>query len=524
MASIVETLNRNIIPLWRSYSQTASAGELAYNGNKVLPLRFDRFNDFLALWQSKHTVISAADLINAAIISDNNTLPEVLKAAEFLCQNSNECSYLALEIARALLEKPVITKDTSIVIEKSFDAKAISLIEILDKQERETKARIGLLKKQLRDFQYNAITYCELSRCYSDLGILDKAEQYMLCAVQLAPHNRYVSRCAARFFVHNGKFSKARKILISNGMINSDPWLLASEIAVSTSMNRSSRLIKLGRQLALSGNVSPFSSSELCFAICKEDLISGSRKDVQLMFNKGMIDPNDNCLAQAEFFTKEYSKMYFDYDAYNRITKKNEADTRNFYNLGKYEDAFLSSVKWMTDFRFSHEPIHFAFDIACTYLKKYDFSISVIKHWLLYNPHDYVMLNNIVYALCLSDKISEAEEYLSKIDLDKQLVDKVENGICLLATAGLLEYRKGNIQNGRNLYQLSIDTAKKHRKKELADKARLNMIREEVHCVDEFDTSLLNEMKTLSTGNKTESDQLKKDILEEVEKRKYNNL
>ena len=50
------------------------------------------------------------------------------------------------------------------------------------------------------------------------------------------------------------------------------------------------------------------------------------------------------------------------------------------------------------------------------------------------------------------------------------------------------------------------------------------MIREEVHCVDEFDTSLLNEMKTWSTGNKTESDQLKKDILEEVEKRKYNNL
>lgn len=523
MASIVEDIDRNIIPLWRSYSQTVNSGELEYTGNKVLPIRFDRFGEYLEAWRSKQSVITAADLINAAVVSDNKARPEVLSAAEYLMRNSNVCSPLALEVAQTLLDhspKEIVAEGKSVAPEPSFEDKAKLLIGSLTDQETKIRARIGLLRKQLRDFCYNAITYCELSRCYSDIGLNEKARHYMLCAVQLAPHNRYVSRCAARFFIHDNDPARARKILIDNGWMRSDPWLLASEIAVTSVMERTSRFIKEGRQLILSDNYSPYSSSELCFAICKEDRKAGKRRDWQKMFSLGLRNPNDNCLAQAEYIVKEETRMRFDYGQYDSVSRKYEADTRNFYGLGRYEDAFLSSVNWMRDYRFSHEPIAFAFNISCTFLKKYDYSTAIINHWLKTHPQDYAMINNLIYALGLADQTEEAERQLAKINVTHQLKERLENGICLLATSGLIEYRKGNIEEGRKLYQLSIDTAKKMRERDLAGKARLNMIREEVHCVSDYDPSILNELDSLSTGNKAETEQLKKDIRKEVEEMK----
>lgn len=516
-----ENVNRNIIPLWRCYKDSAKMGELAYSGQMVSLARFEHFNEFVEAWRFKKTIISAANLINAAMVSDNNTHPEVIRASEYLIECTDKCSPLVLDIAQALVSTTSAETNTfHKEIKSEFEKDAITLINELDTQEKKTKARIGLLRNQLREFCYNAIAYCELARCYSDLGLNEKAKFYMLCAVQLAPNNRYISRCAARFFVHFGEFDRARKVLNSNRNVGSDPWLLASEIAVASVMDRSSNSIKKGRQLALSNNFSPYSCSELCFAIGKEDFLAGKRKDWQKMFHQGLISPNDNSLAQAEYFAKDEPWFNINYSQYEAITNKNEADTRNSYNTGRYEEAFLSSVKWMQDYRFSHEPIAFAFNISCTFLKKYDFSIDLIKLWLNTKPQDYSMMNNLIYALGLSNRITEAEEYLHKINLENQLSENVENGICLLATKGMIEYRKGNIENGRDYYQLSINTAKKFHNKNLAAKARLNMIREEVKSVEDYDTSILKEMDLLNTGHDAETEELKKDIRKEVERKK----
>ena len=522
MAIIIEDIDRNIIPLWRSYNETAATGELNYTGYKETIVRFDRFGEYINAWKSKPCVITAADLINAAVVSDNKSLPEVISAAEYLVHSNQFCSQLTIEVAQTLLDhssRDDIIEGQSMVTEHSFEDKAKSLIASLSDQETKIRARIGLLRKRLSDFCYNAILYCELSRCYSDLGMNEKAKQYMLCAVQLAPHNRYISRCAARFFVHENDPARARKILLDNGWLRNDPWLMASEIAVSSVMQRTSRLIKAGRQLIQSDNCSAYSSSELCFAICKEDRKAGKRRDWQEMFRLGLRNPNDNCLAQAEYIVKQETQMRFDYGQYEAVNRKYEADTRNNYSIGCYEDAFISSINWMQDYRFSHEPVAFAFNLSCTFLKKYDYSIEVIKHWLKTHPNDYAMTNNLIYALGLSGKVDEAERYLAKINIVNQLNNRIENGICLLATNGLIEYRKGNIEEGRHLYQLSIDTAKTKRNRDLAGKARLNMIREEVHCVKDYDPSILKELDSLSTGDKAETEKLKEDILQEVGRR-----
>lgn len=512
-----------MLPLWRSYEDTARARELDFTGRVALPVRFERYSMFKEAWRTKHTIITAADLINAAVVSGNQQQLDVLAAAEYLLQHREDTSPIALDVACSIVEfeRPVLPN--ALVKESTFDELAKEFIAGLQTQENDIKARIGLLRKQVIEHCNNPIAYCELARCYANLGLDEKAKHYMNYAVYLAPNSRYISRSAARFFVHIGDFDRAKRILIANGRVNSDPWVMAAEIAVESVMERSSRYLKIGRQLVLSGNVSAFSSSELCFAICNEDKINGKRKDARKMFEKGIIEPNDNSLAQAEFFAKEDLNINLDLTTYKSIAHKNEADTRKALSLGDYEAAFISSMKWMQDYRFEHRPIEFAFGISCDYLKKYDYAIEIVRSFIKSNPKDPAAVNNLVYALGLSDRVEEAERELLKIDIKKYQSGNTNNSICLLATCGLIEYRKGNIETGRELYNTSIAAAKKSSDKEqgkkLAAKARLNMIREEIRAVDDYDENLLNELEDLNTGSKVESEQLKKDILDEVKKK-----
>ena len=238
------------------------------------------------------------------------------------------------------------------------------------------------------------------------------------------------------------------------------------------------------------------------------------------MYEKGIIDPNDNSLAQAEFYAKNDVNINLDFSSFSRIVHKHEADTRNALSQEKYKEAFISSLKWMQDYRFEHRPIEFAFALSCDFLKKYDYAVEIVKRFLKTNPNDPTSINNLAYVLGLSDRIDEAEQVLSQINFKKYDKENNTNGICLLATCGLLAYRRKNVEEGRKLYNMAISAANKRKDKNLAAKARLNMIREEIHNIEDYNESILNEMESLSTENKVETEQLKKDIRDEIKKKR----
>ena len=70
-----------------------------------------------------------------------------------------------------------------------------------------------------------------------------KAERAIRAALQLAPNNRFVLRSAARF-IHIGEPEIARTLLVGAEAIQSDPWLMASEIAIAEFLGKPSRLPK----------------------------------------------------------------------------------------------------------------------------------------------------------------------------------------------------------------------------------------------------------------------------------------
>lgn len=168
---------------------------------------------------------------------------------------------------------------------ESYDVNTQTQLNISDKlnailnEENIYKERVRYFKQLIRKFQYNPIWYVELSRCYVNLGLLSKAANVMQIAIHLSPSSRFISRSAARLFLHIGDIDRAHDVLIHNPTLQYDPWLLASEIAINASRGRSSRFMKAGISMVHSGNYSPFSFSELASAIGTKEL-EFSRKKV----------------------------------------------------------------------------------------------------------------------------------------------------------------------------------------------------------------------------------------------------
>ena len=106
MASIIDDIRRNMLPLWRSYEDTAQAKELNYTGSVILPVGFNRFEFFRQQWEAKPSVVSAADLINIGVVSGQKTLSVVKKAAEYLLNHPEQSSRLALDVARSIAIMP----------------------------------------------------------------------------------------------------------------------------------------------------------------------------------------------------------------------------------------------------------------------------------------------------------------------------------------------------------------------------------------------------------------------------------
>ena len=102
MANFFDDEKRNMLPLWRSYDNIRLTREMEYSGRKMLPMRFDLYDSFIEAWKAKHTVVTAADLVNAAVASGNNHCAEVMNAADYMLNNAEQCTNLALEVAKSI--------------------------------------------------------------------------------------------------------------------------------------------------------------------------------------------------------------------------------------------------------------------------------------------------------------------------------------------------------------------------------------------------------------------------------------
>jgi tetratricopeptide (TPR) repeat protein len=479
-----EKKDRHVIPNWRSFINTGKLGEL--NGSKGIKLDSSfkpDITDILDDWSENKNLGVAGDLLGVALLSNQQDNLIVKEISEFIIKNRDKASVALIHAANLVNQPPRLTELNLNFDEESIDTfkESFQLHNIFNE--------IALLKKKLIQNPLNSIAWVEISRLHAILGQQDKAERAMKNAIFLSPENRFVLRNSARFFTHIGHVEFAHEIIRKSSLVKNDPWVMATEISLATLQNRSSRFTKAGLQIIESNSFHPFNVSELASALATLEFKNASVKKSKKLFSKSLINPNDNSLAQAEWAEQEDTSFASVNPQDFKVNNSFEALARDSAQHRRWKEAIDFSKKWFLDLPFSKGAVIFGNEIAYSKLKDHDLAVEIAKAGLVSHPNDIQLINNIVYSLCLQDKVDEAEKYLLKVKKEDLSVNKIHQ-ICLTASKGLFCFRKGFKDEGRLLYFEAMKISKEVNNLYLNSSAYVNYCREEV-LVNEIDCSTL---------------------------------
>lgn len=474
MAILFTNTDRRVVPNWKSFSKTTRIGELSsfrIESNES-PYQIE---DYVSDWRLNKSVPFAGDLLSAAVSNNQISSPEVKEAAFFIMSNKDESTISQRRLASAIIDSD--KNCTSYGCEEATDETLFDCILSTE----QIYNKIAKLKHRISDYPYNPILYVELSRYYTTIGQADQAISAMNTALYLGKDNRFVLRSAARLYLHLKDKERALFVLKKSELTKKDPWLLASEISISTLLKRSSSNIKTGFYILDSNNFSSASISELASSIATLEYINGSNKKSKKLFHKSLIAPNDNSLAQAEWAASK--SLINDSDLLNihNMPKNSfyESNALSSFNRKEYKESIGFASDWIEDMPFAKRPILFASSISTTHLKNYELSEKILKIGLQANPLDAQLINNIAYSCALNNEIGKAENYLAQIK-SNFIIDKTTE-ICLLATRGLVDYRKGLHESGQELYLRAIEKTREYKDSPLLNwTAVLNYAREEL--------------------------------------------
>jgi len=476
MAVIYEIKERRVIPNWRDYKRTLQLGELNVANKKYKPIDIS-IDRAIFDWQLNKDIGTAADVINSSFVADKFNQSEVREAIDYIKKNENKSSKSLLGIINEIENSGRILTSSNSILELDVDTiKEFQAFINNDTFHRVINKTKNLAKKDL----YNPITWIELGRLYSMRGHIAKAEKAILTALQLAPNNRFVLRSATRFFIHEEKFDKAIYYLRKSNNIKNDPWLISAHIATSSIMGRFSPYIKYGKSIIESNDFSDFELTELLSSLGTLEYKNGTFKKAKALFEKSMISPNDNSLAQLEWISKDDNRFEIDPFKYDKVINPFEARALELFERGNWQDAFYNSIKWFLDMPFSKRPALLGSYIAGSLIKDKNAAIILCEVGLQANPHDPTLLNNIVYSIATSTEIDKVllEKYVKRlIEIDIHTLPD-ESKITYQATLGLVYLKKGNLELGKSLYKIAIENAKRINNDYLKNLAIFNFTRE----------------------------------------------
>ena len=443
MAGFSEDKDRNVIPRWRSFGDIMERLELS----SVAPPRthqsplLDFLDQKIIDWRKHQTVGHASDLVGAALTLGREQ--EAIGAAQFLLRDRLNVSHWARELAEKALGIP-----------KNVEKPTRNPVEV---EKSTLHEQVRALRHLLYIEPQDPITWVELSRVYAILGLDSKAKRSMTVGLQLANNNRFVLRSASRLWVHLDDPERAHHILIRADRTRHDPWLLAAEIAVGSIDGRKPRLVKIARRMLLDGKFPKGHISELASAVATLELNSGRVKKSKKLFRLSLEDPTENSVAQAAWASRNHNALRLN-DQYLELPNAFEAKSWSHYHKSEWNEAVEQCKLWHFDQPFSSRPNALGSCLAAVALEDYETSKWFANRGLMANPADFILLNNLAFALINLDDTEEAIKTLSMVDPSKLSNREL---VVFKATQGLLEFRTGNVKCGRQFYSDARSMARK---------------------------------------------------------------
>lgn len=454
MSSFVEDKDRKIIPRWHDFRQAFLLGELdPIHSRARKPIVDADFDGKLRDWQHRRTLPFAVEVVGAAIVLQREE--EAAEAAQFILSSETELPPGVLRLARRVAS-PAEPERAS-------------------PDELPRPKRLHELRARLRDAPRNPLCWADLSLQYAYVGKVESSARAMDVAVELAPENRFILRSAVRLYVHKGDPEHAHFLLLRSPATDSDPWLVAAEIAVACILDQTSPFVRPARAMLALESYAPRHLSELASALGTLEISAGSTRRARKLFAQSLTDPTENTVAQARWVYHHLGGIDLDPSCLS-TPRSFEARAWAHFHAGNWKDALSESMKWLSGQLFSSRPAILGSYVASVSLQDFNESARLARAGLSANPADPVLLNNLAYSLANSGELGGAEKALAKVRNRKgePAVDVVR-----LATAGLLQFRRGNLDQGRFLYRKAIETAGKPGLERLRAKASIFFALEE---------------------------------------------
>lgn len=430
---------RRLIPRWRRISATLKEHEASSPlKREPKPMRLDseRFEESLYTWSESGTSGALADVLSFGI--DPSMRDRVIDVARKAQREGRFLGGAQKEFIDQLLSDPADpTQDT----------------------EMSTQVRIQEIRTILRADPANPLTLLDLGQHQLTTGNGIRAERSVKTAAGLIPNSRIVLRTLARLHVHLGrmpessdKVQESLKRIALHPRTPTDPWLMATEIALSEVAGTNSKFASKGLRFIKEGKAAAADLSELAGALGNLELRAGNVKRARNLFKVALINPNDNVLAQV---VTQHTHLGIDVQKSSpiQIERKSatEAQTLLAWEALRMEDARTFALSWHDEEPFSSRPLHFLTTLLAVTCN-YDLAETYARRGLISDPTDPGLLANLSYALANSGKTKEVEPLLRR--LLKLSPSKYEPVV--LATRGLIAMKHGLHSVGDQLYQEAI--------------------------------------------------------------------
>lgn len=432
--------DRDVLPIWVSAAEAAKLPELVTISTNTTPGELAGTTSLiLAEFELSNSVGVAIELLNSAIVEGENQ--SAIRAAEFLLS----------------AEGLPLTINTLVRNTLGLEAQS---------HEKVHTNSIARLRARIKSGGNDPLAWVDLSREYAILGEKERSQRCMLVAIQLCSGHRWVSRVAARSFTHFGEPDKAHEMLLRNPNIKSDPWLVATEMAISRKAEKPTKLWNVAKRF-LESNIKPIHISELASSVATNELISGADKKAKGFFKQSLIDPNQNALAQAKWAERTSSlKNLVQVPLHSNITAY-EAQYWEAYSNKDILTALDFAKAWYDEEPFSSGP-PLAISYLAALLDDYNLIISATDKGLIANPSNVtIRLNRIFAWIATTDFSQVTSENLGKAELYMRDLRSILNGddwseaAHALANIGMFFYRTGNPEQGRLRYEAAEERFEK---------------------------------------------------------------
>ena len=437
MSAFSEDLERRLVPRWRFSDAHTSTGEFASDPRKKRASTFNKafLDEKLFDWELNSSIGNAIDLVSCGV--SGRWINEVQSAAEFLQQRSDALTPQVNALTERAIQLKSPTGNVAVITTSSFS----------EEMHKPIYRRVSNTRRKLHRDPRNVLAWLDLALAYIILGQREKAVQSMELALYLAPHHRQVLRSAVRLFVHIDEQDRAHTLLVHNSRTRNDPWLIAAEIATAKIADRNPRYVRQGRQTVKSSGLPPAHLTELQSALGTDEFYGGANRKARQRIRASLTAPTDNALAQARWVSTQISDLYIDEEAFS-IPFGFEARSWRALEEGRWADARDECGKWLTDEQYSSRPATVGSYLGIALTNDFGFAETCAREGLRADPSGETLRNNLTVALAYQGKMDEAVQEFNKITLPlSELPAYVWN-----ATKGLLKFRLGDIDDGRELY------------------------------------------------------------------------